>query len=35
MVASPNFSLYATYDATLPTANITAQTIQAGLKYRF
>lgn len=35
MVAGPNFSLYADYDATLPAGNTTAQTIQAGLRWKF
>jgi len=35
MVAGLNLQLYANYDATLPTGNTTAQTIQAGLRWRF
>jgi len=35
MVAGPNLSLYATYDAILPTGNTTEQTVQAGLRWRF
>jgi fibronectin-binding autotransporter adhesin len=35
MVAGPNLQLYANYDATLPTGNTTAQTIQAGLRWKF
>jgi len=34
MVAGPNLSLYADYDVTLPTGNTTAQTVQAGLRWR-
>jgi outer membrane autotransporter protein len=33
--AAPNLSLYATYDAVLPTGNTTEQTVQAGLRWRF
>ena len=33
--AGPALSLYATYDAVLPTANTTDQTVQAGLRIRF
>ena len=31
----PNLSFYATYDAILPTGNTIAQTVQAGLRWRF
>jgi fibronectin-binding autotransporter adhesin len=33
--AGPALSLYATYDAVLPTGNTTDQTVQAGLRLRF
>ena len=33
--AAPNLSLYATYDAVLPTGNTTEQTVQAGLRIKF
>jgi fibronectin-binding autotransporter adhesin len=35
MIAGPNLSLYADYDAIVPTGNITEQTIQAGLRWKF
>jgi outer membrane autotransporter protein len=35
VVAGPNLSVYANYDALLPTGNTTDQTIQAGLRWRF
>ncbi|HEX3882272.1 MAG TPA: autotransporter-associated beta strand repeat-containing protein, partial [Stellaceae bacterium] len=35
MTAGPNMSLYADYDALLPTGNITSQTVQAGFRWRF
>jgi fibronectin-binding autotransporter adhesin len=35
MIAGPNLSLYATYDAILPTGNTTEQTVQAGLRWKF
>jgi fibronectin-binding autotransporter adhesin len=35
MTAGPNLSLYADYDAILPTGNTTEQTIQAGLRLKF
>jgi len=35
MIAGPNLSVYATYDAVLPTGNTTEQTVQVGLRWRF
>jgi outer membrane autotransporter protein len=35
VVAGLNLSLYANYDAVLPTGNTISQTIQAGLRWRF
>jgi outer membrane autotransporter protein len=35
MTAGPNMSLYADYDALLPTGNTTSQTVQAGFRWRF
>lgn len=35
VVAGPNLSLYANFDAVLPTGNAISQTIQAGLRWQF
>ena len=35
MVAGPNLSFYADYDAILPTGNTVEQTVQAGLRWKF
>ncbi len=35
MAAGPNLSIYADYDALLPTGNTTEQTVQAGLRLKF
>lgn len=35
MVAAPNLSIYANYDAVLPTGNTTEQVVQGGLRFRF
>jgi hypothetical protein len=35
MAAGPNFSVYANYDALLPTGNATNRIIQAGVHWRF
>jgi fibronectin-binding autotransporter adhesin len=35
IAAGPNLSFYANYDALQPTGNITDQTVQAGLRWRF
>jgi fibronectin-binding autotransporter adhesin len=34
-VAGPNLQLYVNYDALLPTGNLTDQTVQAGLRWKF
>jgi hypothetical protein len=31
----PNLALYVNYDGILPTGNITEQTVQAGLRWKF